>query len=42
MTFEEIDARYRAAVLSGGGGQWDDPEEQTTRDDAVEPDGRGR
>ena len=31
MTFEEIDARYRTAVLSGDGDEWDDPE--TTEDD---------
>jgi hypothetical protein len=31
MTFEEIDQRYRTAVLSGDGDEWDDPE--TTGDD---------
>ena len=32
MTLEEIDARYRTAVLSGGDGdEWDDPE--TAEDD---------
>jgi hypothetical protein len=33
MTFEEIDARYRAAVLAAGGDEWDDPETQDADDD---------
>ena len=31
MTFEEIDAGYRTAVLHGDGDDWDDPE--TVEDD---------
>ena len=40
MTFEEIDARYRAAALTvaSGGDEWDDPE---ATPDADEDDGPG-
>ena len=35
MTFDEIDARYRAAVLTAesGGGEWDDPETSDVDED---------
>ncbi|HVL94572.1 MAG TPA: hypothetical protein VM266_01795 [Solirubrobacteraceae bacterium] len=36
MTYEEIDERYRVAVLSGGGDSWDDPEKV---DDDADDDG---
>ncbi len=35
MTFEEIDARYRTAVLSGDGDEWDDPETVEEDDDEL-------
>jgi hypothetical protein len=35
MTFEEIDARYRTAVLSGDGDEWDDPESVEEDDDEI-------
>ncbi len=35
MTFEEIDARYRTAVLSGDGDEWDDPETTEDEDDEI-------
>jgi hypothetical protein len=35
MTFDEIDARYRAAVLTAeaDGDEWDDPETETDDDE---------
>jgi hypothetical protein len=35
MTFEEIDARDRTAVLSGDGEDWDDPETVEEDDDEL-------
>jgi hypothetical protein len=35
MTFEEIDARYGTAVLSGEGDEWDDPESADQEDDEL-------
>ncbi len=35
MTFDEIDARYRTAVLSGDGDEWDDPETVEEDDDEL-------
>jgi hypothetical protein len=35
MTFEEIDARYRTAALSGDGDEWDDPENVEEDDDEI-------
>ena len=35
MTLEEIDARYRTAVLSGDGDEWDDPETVEEDDDEL-------
>jgi hypothetical protein len=36
MTFEEIDARYRTAVLSGDAEEdWDDPEDVDDDDDEL-------
>ena len=35
MTFEEIDERYRTAVLSGDGDDWDDPETVEEDDDEL-------
>jgi hypothetical protein len=38
MTFDEIDARYRAAVLTAeaGGEEWDDPETENEEEDEPE------
>ena len=33
MTFEELDARYRTAVLSGDEEEWDDPESDEDDDE---------
>jgi hypothetical protein len=35
MTFEGIDARYRTAVLSGDGDEWDDPDSTEEDDDEL-------
>jgi hypothetical protein len=35
MTFEEIDAGYRTAVLHGDGDDWDDPETVEDDDDEI-------
>ena len=35
MTFDEIDQRYRTAVLSTDGDGWDDPESGDDEDDEI-------